>query len=162
MESTISSKLEPSLSNVSTNTSNIVNQIPFLNLNYWFQTPEPAGFGKLSPVAILSTLLIIFVLLIVTIKLFKTKLEPPQQKFLSKVIAWLFAFGPLGWFLVLARNQGIVFVSDRFWWVVWALLLLLVIVYLYRYYRQKLPQLQAQYKAYQVKKKYFPVKKKKR
>lgn len=146
---------------IATNTSNIVNTPPFLTANYWFGTPDSFDFNKVFPLAILSSLLIIFPIVIFAVKMLNSKLDPPEQKFLTKIIVWTGAFGPIGWLLILFRNQGVVFLSARFWWVLWFISLFLVLVSLYRYRRQKLPLLVAQYQTYKVKKKYFPRVKKK-
>lgn len=155
MESTITSKL-------ATNASNLINTPQYLSANYWFGTPDSFNIAKLSFLAIVSTLIIIAVLVLVAVKALKSNLNPPQQKFLSKIITLVFIFGPLGWFLVLFRDQGIVFVSARFWWVLWTLGLLFVFAYLLRYYRQVLPTEITKYQTYKVKRKYFPLKKKKK
>ena len=154
MESTIAAQL-------ATNSAkgNEIEQI--LGLKYWFGTPPQASLNHwpISVLAILSTLILIVVLIIVAIKLLKKGLNPPQQKYLTKLALVLAPFGPLGWLLVLARMFEVVFFSARFWWVAWFITLFIAGLWLAREYK-KLPTQQIQYQTYQLKKRYFPKKRK--
>ena len=154
MESTIISQLATSSAK-----GNTIEHLT--KLDYWVGTPLQASLNHwpvLIP-AILSTLILIFVLTVVAVKLLKKGLTPPQQKYLSKLalaVAW---FGPLGWVLVLARIFAVVFFSARFWWVIWFVALSAIAVWLVRDYK-KLPAKQIQYQTDQLKKRYFPKKRK--
>ena len=154
MESTISSQL-------ATNSAkgNEIEQI--LGLKYWFGTPNQASLNHwpIAMLAILSTLILIVVLSIVAVKLLKKELNPPQQKYLTKLALILASFGPMGWLFVLARMFGIVFFSARFWWLSWSAILAFTVFWLLREYK-KLPAKQIQYQNYQLKKRYFPKKRK--
>src|SRR3989304_4068096 len=146
MESTISAQ-------IATNSTkgNEVEQI--LGLKFWFSTPNQASLNhwSIAILATLSTLILIVVLTIVAIKLLKKGLNPPQQKYLTKLALILASFGPIGWVFVLARMFGIVFFSARFWWLLWFVALALTLFWLVREYR-KLPAKQIQYQTYQLKK----------
>lgn len=154
MESTITPQL-------ATNSSETITNISFLTFGYWFFTPAVASLNHwtMALAAAVSTLLLILVLVIVGVKILNSRLTPPQQKFLTKVAWSLAAFGPLGWVLILSRLSGVVFFSARFWWILWVAALIATLVWLYRGYK-KLPTQQAQYESYQLKKRYFPKKKK--
>ncbi len=154
MESTISSQL-------ATNSAkgNEVEQI--LGLKFWFGTPLQVSLNhwSIAILATLSTLVLVVVLTIVAVKLLKKGMNPLQQKYLTKLALVLAFFGPVGWLFVLARMFGIVFFSARFWWVVWFVALIAAAVWLVRDYK-KLPAKQIQYQTYQLKKRYFPKKRK--
>ena len=154
MESTITAKL-------ATNSSNILEKYQFLSLNYWFGTPAELGFAALVPLEIISTLIFIVALIFVALKLTRKDLTPPDHKFFNRAIWLTLFFGPIGWLLVIFRNLGVVFLSARFLWVVWFGLLLWVGYYLFRYYSRNLPLAKQTYASYQLKKRYFPKKKKK-
>jgi hypothetical protein len=154
MESTITSKL-------ATNSSNIIARYTILTLEYWFGTPNELSLAKLVPFEIIATLLLITVFCLIAYKLLNSKLTPPEHKFLNRAIWLTLFFGPIGWALIICRNICIVFLSARFWWLIWLGLLVLVGYYLQRYYRKTLPQSKQTFAAYQLKKRYFPKKKKK-
>lgn len=153
MESTITAKL-------STNSSKPIADSPFLTINYWFGTPSELSLAKLVPFEIFSTVILIVVLVLLAYKLLNSKLTPPDHKFLKLVIWLTFFFGPVGWLLILARNIGIVFLSARIFWLIWLVLLVLVLIYLTRYYRRVLTRSKQTFASYQLKKRYFPKKKK--
>ena len=145
MESTITGKL-------STSRSKLFETYQFLTPNYWFGTPEALSLDKLLFLEILATVVSVAVLLLIAYKFTNKSLTPPENKFLSKVIMYLVWFGPLGWLLVIFRNWGVVFLSIRFLWLIWALTLLFLGVYLFRKFKSSLPVAKQSYLAYQVKK----------
>lgn len=154
MESTITPQL-------ATNSAEDIAGDQILGFSYWFATPEVASLNHwtLAVLAVLSTLILIASLGLVALKLLNKKLNPPQQKYLTKVAWSLVPFGLIGWLLVLARLLGVVFFSARFWWPVWLAGLVAVGFWLYLEYK-KLPLKQVQYQTYQLKRRYFPKKKK--
>ena len=154
MESTITAKL-------ATNSSKLFEKYQFLSLNYWFGTPNELSFAALVPLEIISTLVFIAALVCVAMKLTKANLTPPDHKFYSRAIWLTLFFGPVGWLLIIFRNLGVVFLSARFFWIIWFGLLFWVIYYLVRYYRRALPQAKLNHASYQLKQRYFPKKKKK-
>ena len=154
MESTITSKL-------ATNSSKLFEQYPFLGLNYWFTTPNEASFGSLVLLEIVSTLIFITAFIFLAYKLLNSKLTPPDHKFLTRAIWMTLFFGPVGWLLIIFRNIGIAFLSVRFFWLIWFGLLFWVAYYLFAYYKKVLPKSKETYASYQIKKRYFPKKKKK-
>ncbi|MDO8260043.1 MAG: hypothetical protein Q7T50_00920 [Candidatus Magasanikbacteria bacterium] len=153
MESTITAKL-------ATSSSNILAKYQYLSLNYWFGTPDQLGFGSLVPLEIVSTLIFIIAFFLVAVKLTKKGLTPPDQKYYNRAIWLTLFFGPVGWLLIVFRNLGVVFLSARFWWLIWFGMLFWVIYYLVRYYQKVLPQAKINHASYQLKKRYFPKKKK--
>lgn len=155
MESTISSQL-------ATNSSITNTQYQILGLTFWFSTPNSGSINSwpLGVLSALSSLLLILVLILIGFKLLSSKLTPPQQKFLTKAIWVLLPVGLVGWLLVLSRVVGVVFLSARFWWLLWLAGLIAGSVWLVRQSRQ-IPTQQLQYQTYQLKKRYFPKKRKK-
>lgn len=162
MESTITAKQDISISKIATSSSNIFDKYQLISPRYWFGTPNELSLAKLVPFEIVSTLIFIGVLILIAYKLLNSKLTPPEHKFLKRVIWLTFFLGPVGWVLILARNIGIVFFSARFLWVVWFGFLLGIGYYLFRYYRFDLEKSKRTFASYQLKKRYFPIKKKKR
>lgn len=152
MESSITSKL-------ATNSSKLFEQYPFLGVNYWFGTPNEASFAGLVPLEIVSTLVFIAALVFLAYKLTNSKLTPPDHKFLTRTIWLTLFFGPVGWLLIIFRNIGVVLLSARFFWLIWFGLLFWVAYYLFRYQRRVLPKSKETYASYQLKKRYFPKKK---
>lgn len=161
MESTITPKLATSISEAATNSSSFFDRYGFLQPGYWFGTPSIANLDQLLVFVIASGLILIFVLLLVAYKLLRKSLTPPENKLINKIIWYLIWFGPLGLALVLFRYVGIVFLSARFWWVIWLLAIFVVAWLLFKEYK-KLDKLNEQYQTYLVKKRYFVNKKKKR
>lgn len=155
MESTITSKL-------ATNSSKLFETYQFLTPNYWFGTPEALSLDRLLFPELLATAVFVAVLLFIAYRFTNKSLTPPENKFLSKVILYLVWFGPLGWLLVIFRNWGVVLLSARFLWVIWAITLLFLVIYLFRKFRSIVPNAKQTYLSYQVKKSYFPKKKKKK
>ncbi|HSX58536.1 MAG TPA: hypothetical protein VLE47_04705 [Candidatus Saccharimonadales bacterium] len=153
MDNTISSKI------VTSSAKDIVTP-QIVSVSYWIATPSVGSLNHwgLALLAALSTLVLIFVLVLLGIKLLNSSLSSTKQKFLTKAIWSLIAFGPIGWLLILSRLYGIVFFSARFWWVIWFACLIAVCVYLYRNYR-KIPAKEHSIQTYQLKKRYFPKKK---
>lgn len=154
MESTITPQL-------ATNSAESIIKYQFLDFGYWFGTPEQGSLNHwpILVLAAFSTLILILVLLLVAVKFLKNNLTPPQQKFLTKASLVLISFGPVGWLFVLARIFGIVFFSARFWWVIYLAALVATVYWLYRQFKH-LPSEQTKYQNYQLKKRYFPKKKK--
>ena len=152
MESTISSKIAT--------TGSISNKgIQFLNLSYWFSSPEAASLASLYFLEILSTVVFIIPLIILGFRLARN-LTPPVQKFLNKIVLYSIWFGPVGWLLISFRVLGVVFLSARFWWVLWFLALAFAGFILYRNYKNEFAFSVKRYQAYQLKKKYLPKRKK--
>ncbi len=154
MESTITSQ-------IATNSSKGIAASPFLQIDYWFGTPLPASLNHwlVALGAGVSTLLLITFATLVALKILRSGLTPPQQKFLTRTSLVFLTFGTTGWTFTLARIFGVVFFSARFWWVLWLVLLIASVYWLHKNY-QKLPIQQVQYQTYQLKKRYFPKKKK--
>jgi len=153
MESTITAK-------IATTSSNIITKYPFFGLNYWFGTPSDLGWAQQVPFEIITTLVFIFSLLGLAFKLLSDKITPPEHKFLTRVVWLTLFFGPFGYLLIVFRYLGVVWLSARFFWAIWFVLLLWSAVYLLRYQKRTLPQARASYDNYQLKKRYFPKKKK--
>lgn len=154
MESTITPQL-------ATSSSDGIVRYPFLDFSYWFATPNPGSLNHwpILTLVVLSSLILGLALVLIGLKLLSSKLQPPQQKFLTKIAWFLLPLGLLGWFFVGVRLLGVVFLSARFWWILWFLGILLSSFWLYREAR-KIPARKAQYQTYQLKKRYFPKKKK--
>lgn len=152
MESSITAKL-------ATNSSKLIEKYQFLSLNYWFGSPEAANLASLLPLIIIVSLIFILALVLITIKLLRTNLPAPEAKFLTKAIWLILFFGPIGWFLIILRILGVVLLSARFFWLIWFGLLIWVAYYLLNYYRKVLPKAKATFASYQLKKRYFPKKK---
>jgi hypothetical protein len=152
MESTITAQL-------ATNSSETIEDSHFLD--FWFGTPDQGSLNDwtLLSLAVLSTLLVTSLGVIFAVKLLNSKLTPPQQKFLTKVVFAVAPFGFIGWVLILSRLVGVVFISARFWWIFWFLTLFGVGFWVARQ-RKKLQTLQVQFRSYQLKKRYFPAKNK--
>lgn len=153
MESTITAKL-------ATTSSKVFDKYQFLSPKYWFATPDELSFAALVPLEIIATLIFIGALTLVALKLSKANLTPPDHKFFKRAIWLTLFFGPVGWLLIIFRNIGVVFLSARFFWIIWFGLLLWVVYYLVRYYQKILPQAKLNHASYQLKKRYFPKKKK--
>lgn len=153
MESTITSK-------IATNSSKGILSSPFFQIDYWFATPLSASLNHLLVAggALLSTVLLILFATVIALKMLRD-FTPPQQRFCTKIALVFLTLGATGWTFTLARIFGVVFFSARFWWVVWFGFLLISSYWLYKNY-QKLPLQQVHYQAYQLKKRYFPKKKK--
>ncbi len=154
MESTITSKL-------ATTSAELFKGNQILSINYWLGTPVALSLDKLIAFEILATIVCVSSLIFIAIKFGNKSLTPPEGKFLSKLIFYTVWFGPLAWFLVFFRNWGVVFLSARIWWVLWVITFVLISYNLFRDYRKKLPASKQTYLSYQVKKRYFPKKKKK-
>lgn len=152
MESSITAKL-------ATNSSELFKGNQILSLDYWIGTPNPLPLDKLIIFEVLVTLVFAASLVFIAIKFRNRKLTPPENKFLSKLILYTIWFGPIGWFLVFFRNWGVVFLSARFLWILWAFALILVSYFLFRSYKSNLPMSKQAYLSYQLKKRYFPKKK---
>ena|SRR3989344_7479850 len=155
MESSVSAKL-------ATNSSELFRGNQILSLNYWVGTPNPLSLDKLIILEVLVTLVFIASLTFIAIRFGNRRLTPPENKFLSKLILYTIWFGPLGWLLVLFRNWGVVFLSSRALWVLWAISLISVSYFLFRNYNLSLPAAKKTYLSYQLKKRYFPKRKKRK
>lgn len=152
MESTISTI-------IATTTSKTIETNPFFSLNYWVGSPSGFPLKILIILGLISTLPIVFVLLVTVFKFLSPKLTAPESKFFNKIIFWTIGFGPLGWLLILFRKFQIPFLSARILWVLWLISFLGVLLYLFIYYRNKLPVQKQKFFSYQLKKRYFPKKK---
>ncbi len=154
MESTITPQ-------IATSSSKDIATSPFLQLNYWFGTPIAASLNHwvVALGAGISTLILIAFASVIAMKILRSGLTPPQQKFFTRLSLALLTLGTTGWTFVLARIFGVVFFSARFWWILWFSLLTVSAFWFYKNYK-KLPILQAQYQTYQLKRRYFPKKKK--
>ena len=112
MESTITAKL-------ATTSSKVFDKYQFLSPKYWFGTPNELGFAALVPLEIIATLIFIVALTLVALKFSKANLTPPDHKFFKRAIWLTLFFGPVGWLLIIFRNIGVVFLSARFFWIIW-------------------------------------------
>ena len=160
MESTTSSKIDINGSDIATSASNISNSGIF-NLSYWFGNPSGLNFLKI----VLVTVVVISVLvcaLAAFLAPWRMKLTPPQKKFFNKIGWYLLAFTLIGWLLLTARVFSVPYLSIRFLWVVWFLVLAVFCYFQGRFYLTNMPKQTAQYQSYLLKKRYFPRKKKSR
>ncbi len=149
MESSISARIATDVSKINTG-----GQI--LSTSYWFTTPNSLSLEKLIFPELVSSLVLAAVLLLLAYRYVNKSLNPPENKFLNRVILSTIWFGPAGWLLVIFRNWGVVFLSARFWWVLWSLVLLGVCFQLWRFYKISLPELKQRFASYHLKKRYFP------
>ncbi len=153
MESTITAQL-------ATSSSNLIETNQYLTINYWILTPRAGSLNHwgLALLAAVSTLILIGGLSLLAYNLLNSGFSSTKRRFFNKVVWWITPFGVLGWLLVLSRLYGIVFFSARFWWVVWLVCLLASLIYLWREYK-KIPSKELAVQTYQLKKRYFPKKK---
>jgi hypothetical protein len=155
MESTITAK-------IATNSSELLERYQFLSPGFWFNTPESLSLDKLVMFEVLATLVFATNLILIAIRFGRRNILPPDEKFLNKVILYTVWFGPMAWLLVIFRNWGVVFLSARFIWILWALSLGGVGLLLLKEFKSKLPASKQNYFSYQLKKSYFPKKRKKK
>jgi len=154
MESTIIAKIATNSSKASK-----INQL--LSLDFWFGRVDLTN-SELILFFALGTVVVIFCLvLIIFFNLISKKTTPPEKKFVSKIIFSTVWFGPLAWLILGFQYLNMPMLSSRFMWVVWTFGLISVGVLLYKA-KIKLVASKQSYLSYQLKKKYFPKRKKKK
>lgn len=99
----------------------------FFTYLFW-PNPGNATYGSPKALALLA-ICILLIVAGVALRQWRRKLQNPVTKKLSR--SWpaaAFWFGIVGLFLVVVRVEEISYVSMRFWWLVWAIIL---VVYLF-------------------------------
>lgn len=106
----------------------------FLSYLFW---PNPGLVSYENPKVIgLLVLCFAFVSASVCLRLWRRKVQNPVLRKLSR--SWprsTLWFGITGLFLVLSRTEGVSYVSMRFLWIVWGLMLLLYVLFQFRIMR---------------------------
>lgn len=129
--------------------------------SYLFNIFPPAldyGSVQLMPFLVLSLGLILASILL---SRWRKKTSNVVTKKLSKT--WptaAFAFGFVGFILVLSRAENIQYISMRFWWVVWFVLGLLFVYLQYRVYKARHYEILPSQSSVDPREKYLPKRKK--
>lgn len=107
-------------------------------LTYLFWPNPPAPFYSSPKVAALLAVCISFLVASFIIRKWQRSHQNPITKKLARTwptaLRW---FGGIGLFLVVCRVEGISYVSIRFWWVLWAVGLLIYIFAQYKLFSAK-------------------------
>lgn len=103
------------------------------NLKYIFVS-EPAPFHPLPNRMVLVLLIMLVLGLVVSwiVKRFK-KNNLVLARAWSKFLNFFFTLALFGWFLYFCRQQGVYFLSRRFWFFLWLLGLLVWLVFILKY-----------------------------
>lgn len=133
----------------------------FINPSFWF-TLQPAEVGGLVGNSIFVFFLLLCVLGIVA-RIVSAQKEDRFMRLLGNRIGTsLITMGFLGVCLYFFSFERIRLFGSRFWYLVWVIGLIVWVIYLVRYAKKTLPEMEAKDFNRTERRKYFPSRKKKR
>jgi hypothetical protein len=110
----------------------------FLDLHYLFNKYPPVGFSN----SLRITLWMVFILLIIIAILAgrkSQKLSGAPKKAWRKLQIWGWISGPVGLLLIICRELGAIYITARFWLLLWLLITIIWLIFIILYRLRKVP-----------------------
>ena len=134
--------------------------IPFYQPSYWFTLEPPIVDGGLGHALFLFFLLLFIVGMAARIAGPVRTKDKQAKKAIKQISAMLITMGLLGVFLFFLSYEGARLFGARFWYPLWFVGFIAWGVYLYWFFKKKVPAMQKHYDRLKEHRAYLPKKKK--